>query len=42
MICNCDGWRQEGADGPWCGDCGHHTSDHNGTGPEICEPGSED
>jgi hypothetical protein len=47
-LCHCEGWQQENADGPWCGDCGHHISDHNGpgpqigeTGPGVCEPESE-
>lgn len=34
--CGCESWQQLGADGPWCGDCGHHISDHHG--PDGCDP----
>lgn len=39
MKCYCEGWQHEGADGPWCGECGHHISDHNGHGPGVDEDG---
>lgn len=38
-ACDCEGWQQENADGPWCGDCGHHISDHR-DGP--CDPEGDD
>jgi hypothetical protein len=41
-MCDCEGWEQEGADGPWCGECGHHISDHNGHGPGADEDGPGD
>lgn len=27
-YCGCEGWEQENADGPYCGGCGHHYTDH--------------
>lgn len=41
-TCDCEGWEQRDADGPWCGYCGHHINHHNGTGPEVCDPGQDD
>lgn len=38
-LCHCEGWLQEGADGPWCGECGHHSNDHI-NGP--CDPEDDD
>lgn len=39
-ACDCQCWQQENADGPWCGYCGHHTTDHNGlNGLDGCDPG---
>lgn len=38
-VCGCEHWHHFGADGPWCGFCGHHITDHL-DGP--CQWGMED